>query len=551
MSTRFERHVQRQVLEFLQTVLLIDDEAFRRAPQSASNSTENDEEWSDKTAGGDARRQFFELQTPADIPAPDELDVQEVTFCFASEGLSCAILSPQTAQENNQFKPAFVKTAKRADALLLDWNMNEDNGKTAERLIQAVLKEDSKSPRRRLRLITIYTGEPDLQKIAERVEKATEESLSGDATSWDDPRKVAFSRGPVRVAVFAKEHVQNLSSQLEDRRKKVSALPKIVVEEFSRHSMGLVTSASLSALAGIRNDAHRVIVALRPELDAAILGQRVALPHPEDVERQVEELIVAEIQAIIQDHEVGSHVGVARIKDWLAHHKHLAPCGISEVSEVSKELRIKLLSDGFGDEVITALKELKVSNKRLEQLRKTSGTALFTQSEQEMLNSDRLFATRMSLRNRYSRPTPVLQLGSIVERDGSYAVCVQPLCDSVRINGARTFPFLPLEVANEGDGVPGDGLLTITDDRAPGEYVRLRVRAKPASIKMEDFKASEAGVVRARPYRDVSRFRPTTGKSWRWVGDLKADHAQRVVEKLSAGFSRVGLEEAEVLRQGL
>ena len=109
MSTRFERHVQRQVLEFLQTVLLIDDEAFRRAPQSASNSTENDEEWSDETAGGDARGQLLELQTPADLPAPDELDVQEVTFCFASEGLSCAILSPQTAQENNQFKPAHPK----------------------------------------------------------------------------------------------------------------------------------------------------------------------------------------------------------------------------------------------------------------------------------------------------------------------------------------------------------------------------------------------------------------------------------------------------------
>lgn len=550
MQTRFERHVQRQVMEFLQTVLLIDDEAFRRAPQVTSSSIENDQEWLDGSTGG-AFGHALELQTPPDIPAPDALDVQEVTFRFASEGLSCAILSPQTAQENNQFKPAFVKTAKRADALLLDWNMNDDNGEAAERLIRAVLEEDLKSPRRRLRLIVIYTGEPDLQMIAERVEKVTEQGLGADVTRWDDQRNIAFSRGSARIAVFAKEHVQNLPPQLTDRRKEISALPKTVVEEFARHSMGLVTSASLSALAGIRNDAHRIIAALRPELDAAILGQRVSLPHPEDVESQVEELIVSEVQAIIQDHEVGNHVGLARVRDWLAHNKHLAPRGISEFSEVSAELRSELLSVGFSPEADSLLKQRGLSGNRLKQLRKAGGTVLFSRNEEEKLASDRLLATRMSVRSRYSKPTPILQLGSIIERGGSYAVCVQPLCDSVRIDGAQFFPLLPLEIAKEGDGIPGDGLFTIADNRVPGEYVRLRVRARPAGIKMEEFEASAAGVVRARCIRGVNRFRSTSGRSWRWVGDLKADHAQRVVEKLSAGFSRVGLEEAEILRLGL
>lgn len=550
MPERFERHVQSQVTEFLQTVLLIDDEAFRRPLRATGSISDQDDEWSDNTAAA-LHGRTLELQTPTEMPAPDELDAQSVTYCFANEGLSCAILSPQTAQENNEFKPAFVKTARRADALVLDWNMNEDNGKTAERLIQAVLKEDAESPRRRLRLIAIYTGEPDLQNIAERVDKAIEEILSCDSTCWDDLRQVAFSRGPARIAVFAKEHVRSLPPQLEDRRRPVATLPKTVVEEFSRHSMGLVTSAALSALAGIRNDAHRVIAALRPEMDAAILGQRISLPHPEDVERQIEELIVSEIQAVIQDHEVGSHLGMARIEEWLAHHQHLTPRGISEFSEVSAELRLRLLSEGFSPDVISTLKQLGVGDKRQKQLRKAGGTVFFSRNEQEKLASDRLFATRMSLRSRYSRPTPVLQLGSIIERDGSYAVCVQPLCDSVRIDKVRAFPLLPLEVASEGDETPGDGLLTIVESRTLDVYIRLRVQAKPAYLRMEEFGASEAEMVQASRKEDGYWFEPVSGKPWRWVGDLKADHAQRVAEKLSTGFSRVGLEEAEILRQGL
>lgn len=115
------------------------------------------------------------------------------------------------------------------------------------------------------------------------------------------------------------------------------------------------------------------------------------------------------------------------------------------------------------------------------------------------------------------------------------------------------FPLLPLEVVMGGDRTPGD--LTVPDSRRADGYVRLRVVPKPLGIVMREFKACSAGTVQVRWYRNVGRFAEAKvkgrGKSWRWVGDLKTDHAQRVVERLSSEFSRVGLEEAEVLRQGL
>lgn len=543
MATRFELHVRRQVLEFLQTILMIDDEAFRRdsGPEQAA-----DEDWADDDTPpvGSA----LKLVAPGASAEGDELDVQAVSRSFAEAALSCAILSPQSAEENEDFRPAFVRTAKRADALILDWNLNGDNGATAEKLIRAVLREDAKSPRRRLRLVTVYTGEPDLRQITDRIANATSESLGEDELKWDDDRHVAFSRGPVRVAVFAKEHVQSIPAELADRRRAISALPTVVVEEFGRHSLGLVTTASLSALAGIRNDAHRLLAALGPEIDGAVLGQRVSLAHPEDVERQVEGLIASELAAIVQDHEVGSHVGLPRVREWLKHKSGIGSRGVSTFESMTAELRLRLLAEGFSHEAVQELQDAGIGKKKLA----AEATHLFVETLEEKQRSDQIFSMRMSLRSRYAKPSPVLQLGTIVEQEGTYAVCVQPLCDSVRINGSRMFPLLPLEVVSEGDRAPSD--LTVPDPQASSGYVRLRVVPKPSRILMRDFNGGPAGTVQVRWYRKVGRFSEVKvkgrGKSWRWVGDLKTDHAQRVVERLSSEFSRVGLEEAEVLRQG-
>jgi hypothetical protein len=114
------------------------------------------------------------------------------------------------------------------------------------------------------------------------------------------------------------------------------------------------------------------------------------------------------------------------------------------------------------------------------------------------------------------------------------------------------FPLLPLEVVGEGDRTPSD--VTVRDAQAPGDYVRLRVVPKPSRIMMRGFTACPPGTGRVHWDAETGSFLEVEvegrRKSWRWVGDLKADHAQRVVERLSSEFSRVGLEEAEALRQG-
>ncbi|MCL2784716.1 MAG: response regulator receiver domain [Propionibacteriaceae bacterium] len=545
MVAEFELYVQKQVQDFLQNVLLIDDEALRRAEVHGDDGAKWIEQGPRLPSGHLPR-----LRTPQQLPRPDELDIQQVSRSFAELGLSCAVLSPQTIRENEELEPAFVKTARRADALILDWNLNGDGGKTVKKLVRTVLGEDEESCRRRLRLIVVYTGESDLSDIAHRLFSITTELIKGHVGQWDTDSKVAFTHGPVRISVFCKEHVHNLAPALERYRCKIQELPGLVIEEFGRLSMGLVTSAALAALAGLRNDGHRLLAALGPELDAAVLGQRVALSNPDDIQRQVETLIGAELLAIVQEHEIGSRLGMDPIRMWLLYHEEIGPQGIFQIEEVTKELRLSFLLNGLSDPGIISRTSVRLSGKQIKAIQKDAA-GLFSVNELSRDHSNNHFSMRMCMRSVYSKPSPTLRLGSVICRKGLYAVCVQPLCDSVRIiDLSKRFPLIPLEVYEENREKTGDLLITIRDEERNEGFVHLRVRATPSAVRMEEFKVS-GKVVRAKRRNRQLRFETSSGETWRWVGDLQPAFAQRVVERLASNFSRIGVDEAEFLRLSL
>ena len=99
------------------------------------------------------------------------------------------------------------------------------------------------------------------------------------------------------------------------------------------------------------------------------------------------------------------------------------------------------------------------------------------------------------IRTQYTRPDRYLQLGTIVRRGATYMICVQPLCDSVRLepNAMVDFPFLPLTVVANDLG-PAD---FVVQERSTGTYKRLAVQGRPTDLTMYGFKAAERGLVTA------------------------------------------------------
>lgn len=541
MTTAFARHIRSTVDDFLQTVVMVDDEAFRRADPPVGPAAEA---WDAGDDEASAAVQPVRLKAPPPTPPPDDLDPNATTKAFGTRGLTCAMLSPQTPEENKEVKDPLVRTAGRADLVVLDWMLNGDDGDTALKLLRGLLRHDE-GVERRLRVIAVYTGEPKLQDIANRMRDVVTSVLTGYELR-DDSALPQFTCGPVRVTVLAKEYINNLPDEHAPQRVPINELPDRLADEFCVLCTGLVAGATVSALTGIRQEAHRLLSALGPEMDAALLGQRVALNQPVDVERQLEALITSEIGAVIADRQVGSQAGLKRVKQWLTAQDGLAPGGLCD--GVTAKERLGFLTVGLGDDRLdTQCAKTQRTKGDLRRIRARS-TELFVVHRDSAVAANRAFSERMIVRTRYSKPEPVLRLGVVVERSGEYALCVQPACDSVRLTERTTFPFLRLGARGLDD--LGATNFVLSDPGKDQTWTALALSAKPANLMLVDFHPNDDEVVRSRKVGGQLRFVAADNKRYRWVADLKTEHAQRTVEELARQFSRVGLTDPELLRLG-
>jgi hypothetical protein len=209
----------------------------------------------------------------------------------------------------------------------------------------------------------------------------------------------------------------------------------------------------------------------------------------------------------------------------------------------------RMLKVGLGDEEgFPALRKgiSGRSNTQLKKLRE-SATKIFCLDEAEATEATGAFAAGMMLRTTYRKPRRELRLGTVVYRYQKFAICLQPLCDSIRLSseGETAFPFLPLEILPADKPDLRTDLVVLHPLRP--EWIRLQLGGKPASIEMLSFRPNVKGVVPAYKHGGEYRFRSSKG-GYLWVADVKPEFAQRFASELGQQFSRVGLDEPELLR---
>jgi len=584
MTTTFAEKVLGTVTEFLQTVVMVDDAAYRLADPANDDERPGEPGEAEAEAAtpepsgpevvrvGDAaqasvavvdadaveevysspapRRNLGGLKRPSVPPNPEELDAKETAKAFAVLGLTCAILSPQSRDENAEIDSPLLRAARRADLVVLDWNLNDDQGKATLHLFGELLKQDTRT-HRRLRVIAIYTGESDLIDICDKLKVV---ATDGGLTPEGDPDRPEFTSGAVRVTVLCKEHVVTLAPALESQRTTIGDLPTTLARQFAELCTGLVSAATISALTGVRQETHRLLSAMSPDMDPAFLGHRAMLPHPADAERHLEDLIASEMAAVIADRRAGDLADLDMCLAWIASQGSLPPGGVhSSVTAANREAFLRV--GGAEDNVSLLDEETKAGGGKWSAtaLKKLApdATEMFVATRDAAIASNRRFFERMVLRSHYQNPIPTLQLGSIIESDGTFFVCIQPLCDSVRLHTTTQFPLLRLF---QPDGaVGGSRALVLRDPDHTETWLELMLETGTDALRLVTFDPAEDGTVRAVPSGHARVFMAhseTAGASvpYRWIGDLKIDHAQRVVELVGGNLSRVGPNDPEVLR---
>jgi hypothetical protein len=524
------------VSDFLQSVVIVDDGAdfdpalHRTAPAVAEAKQEL------VKSGRFAKPRL-------NPPVENVLDAKRVVDGFAERGIACAILRPLEGEDPSE---RTQRVTRRADILVLDWNFHADDGDTARGLLTDVLGGDLRDNRRRL--IAIYTAERDLRAIVASI-RETLRRTKGRAVRTRGP--LTLDCGDARVVVLAKPaEGKAAGSRAAKPVVAYEDLANVLILHFAAFMYGLVSNVALKSVAALRWNTHQLLKQLGPALDAGYLWHRAVQVYPPDAEQDLVDLVAAELRAILDDAEVREAASLRAIRQWLE------KSGESDFAKRFGEEKPRSIDDvmellEFGSAARTTETDKVLANfskmdaRRRKAHKKSDEIAAFAATKAEAARSNEAFAVLASHRTQYSRPQPHLTLGTIISSGSGkkrrYWLCLQPVCDAVRLSSARTFPFLELKSAE------GGGFQFVLQARGRTS-VRLRIDVRPQNLTMLEFHPKAGNDCVVADVRKAQFFFSRGRRRYRWEAELKREHAQHFAETLANQFSRIGLVQSEWLR---
>ncbi len=475
--------------------------------------------------------------TPDGVP----LDAKAVVDGFVEFGMVCAVL--RFGEEETTWSKV-RKAAIRSDIVILDWKIGDSYGDKVLEVIQCMLNDDQHGER--LRLLAIYTGEPDLAGIAGQVKETINQFYDNATLICGDPYRM--TKGPVHVVVLAKQGAgQKGVPDTLDQEVAEADLANRLIDEFSRMTVGLLRNVAMEGLAVVRNETYRILGKFNPELDPAYLGHRLLLPYPEDAESHLVEALGAELLSILAEHRPGTMANATAIRAWLKAKTREGldlsfPLSYSQWEGEGScvEYWMELLTKGIDGEGVT---------KPTPRKKRRDVAEVFVDDKEAALESNRLLARLLSLKTCYSSNPPRLMLGTILghksERESQYLLCLQPKCDSVRLQSATGFPLVRLDKAAANKEFD----LVVQDEG--DQWVHLKIPVRLACLIIVTFcpGPNPPGEVVASGESGAYCFRSADGEDYRWIADMKDEHALKAAGNLAATLSRPAPNDSEWQRR--
>lgn len=537
-ASAFEKRSILAARQFLQTALILDDQAYPPDEQEDEGEQEDANIVLDVPEPFEADESDDEGMSANAITAATHgnipIHTKEISREFAKLGIVCAVLDPD--EDTDAWLPL------QPDITVLDWYIRDETGERALMLLEALISVERSSYPHQLRLVLVYTTEQDLLGIRERV-SALLEGLGGESPAefgktglmWEGWHFIVLAKPETPVATDLVEFVVDYAD-----------LPKRVVSEFSSIVRGLLPHAAISGLTAIRRNTHRILCRFSSSLDPAFLTHSALLLEPSDAEEHLISLLGSELMAVLEDEKVAEISNSAAIREWIGTRNLNYPlkvkCEEHDV-EVSNRRQIgDLLTKGVYSH--SRVKDLDQDGEAKERLVKRFRTQLTALLEGTSKYDDSAFSELMTFRPHYGAVPPKLTLGTIVfnSASNSHWLCVQPKCDSVRLDTTQPFMFIPLKEASSFD---------ICMPQGESKPLKLQRERKVHLVKSYKFTPDEIGVVRARSRNGDYEFTTSGSVKLMFVGQLRDDVAQDVAHRLATRLSRVGVNVSEWQRRSL
>lgn len=480
------------------------------------------------------------------------LDYQTLSVEFAKKGIVCSGIMPREGDSDGDKVRYITDVIKNADLSIIDWEIG-DKGELAKSVIAAVARDDFESGGQ-LRLICVYTGSND-ENIAQKIgQKITEAGLSANiSNSYID---VSKARGTSfwRVVLISKNESKSGSAEQD--------LPNRLIEEFSKITAGLLSNAALSSIANIRNSTHSFLYKFNRDLDSAYLSHVLGLISSPKMREQAHEVAFDYAVELISE-ELKSELQISNlVKETLG--KEILGSWPKHVNGAN--------TDNFFGIKVGMLDEVKFGNERMQSLltvtsESTLTTALdqnpriayveggvssvkfFEKEAVELSNSaiehylelSAIECVRRDVKT-INNHIPTLKQGTIISQNGKYYVCIQPLCDSVRLSSDTSFTFLRISKATGRDAFTH--VLRTSDN-----YLKLAVNECSKRLHIFEFSPNpEYRMIKAVITNQKFGFASVHHGVFDWCGELKQPTTQAIVNNVASKISRVGLDTFEWLR---
>jgi hypothetical protein len=566
---------------FLQSVVVVDDQAT--FDEAKPEETPKQELITPTIRGGRGIDPDTRLTEPQDVgqsnpvgpsvtasePISEVLNVKRLNDCFAESGLVCCVLKP-TEDETALIANKADHIARRADIVVFDWLLSkkEQAGATALNSIHAILNGDlgestDPSPRSRTRLIAIYTSLLELDKIVEE----TQIFLQGKGLNFAKEENDEFSllKDGAKIVFYRKNRGLKPPVLVQARTVSEDELIDRLIDDFTKMTYGLLSNIALDSLGALRDNTHRILRKFERRLDAPYVTHRTMVTPSDEAQQHPVPLLTAEFNDVLEDCGVDKHASLEMIDKWLNHQIESGEIILkNKIANLSADqLKIALIDivkNGVDAEFLKhkengALPAWKTELGKVKSGDANSAITKLLINDDTASSRDLDFAILTTMRSRYEKPEPMLTLGTIVAKtEGNidkYYICIQPVCDSVRLKQDTVFPFLKLHDSADpnDDGKIKENFDIVVKDN--GTYKKLRTNLKPRDILLATLKHQPSEEIRAEQNVGGPFVFKTLDHEpdLRWVGDLKFAHAQRVANDFAREISRVGLMESDWLRR--
>jgi hypothetical protein len=536
----FTRSCEDALLSFLQTAVVIDDDAY-----DFCNTT--DVPTIVQTPG---RKVFPPISdTPAQRQA-GKLDSKCLVKSFSAWNIICSVIEPNIDEDIVSYSQFISKS----DIIILDWKIRNDDGDCVIKLIQKIIENSINS----LRLICIYTSEPDLNSVIHSIQqKINNLKLIKKSDTF------CLTMNSTFITIFNKCNTLDSNDPIKNDKlhneRKISEdwLPFFIVSEFSKFTAGLLSNAVLHIMGAIRRNAYALIGKFSPDIDTAFVSHTLYSKPLDDSKNHIVPIILSEINSIIQQNNCCEHVSRDKIEEWFFRK------GIPNTNNIEQKIFLPkgmeraflkyILRNGIPSsrEIKNEILKYEVWINAIEELEKSVNIrkSLLTKflGEKHGDIADRKLSALMSLENVYKVNYKVLRLGTIVRVGEKYFICIQPTCDSLRIpTSGRKFIFLQL---NKVNGPDLHFNFTVRED---DKFIELQIDPKPFNISIYEYSPTNInGEVVSHMENGYHIFGNHKKNEVQliWIGQLKEIHAQRVVNGYAAKISRVGVTEYDWLRR--